>query len=338
MKSKRRYLYPAPIFGLLINEGEFFCEAHKFSEFEAPPILRVVKHARDVLIWSNKKNLRYFDMITNSCERSSPMNFRNLNRISMIVSGVIALALITSAASAGTCSSTISYRNGQYLKSGSTFYFDNGQYLKSGSTLYHANGQYLKSGSTFYYANGQYFRSGSTLYHQNGQYLRSGSTWYYQNGQYLKSGSTFYHQNGQYARSGSSLYRDDGSRTEFPVTLKASLGSPGYVQFVVDKTSDSSSFHLDGFVDNNLVTAKLEVSGDSFTTLFSINTGYTGEYVNLVIDSNGNLESCATSGGQTGPTQFRLDSRAATIDVTVKSGHDSAEVRKVLQEALNSLD
>ena len=266
------------------------------------------------------------------------MNFVSSKRISIILSGLVGLVLMTSSASAGTCPSSISYRNGQYLKSGSTFYYDNGQYLQSGSTLYHPNGQYLKSGSTFYYANGQYFRSGSTLYHQNGQYLRSGSSWYYQNGQYLKSGSTFYHQNGQYARSGSTLYRDDGSTTNFPITLKASLGAPGYVEFIVDRSSDSSSFHLENFVDNNLVSAKLEVSGDTFTSLFSINTGYPGEYVNLVVGPNGNLESCETSGGQTGPTQFRLDSRSATVDVTVKSGHNAAEVRKVLQDALNSLD
>jgi|GEM_PF-5990264 len=247
--------------------------------------------------------------------------------------------LLGTSASAATCGSTIYYRNGQYLKSGSTFYYDNGQYLKSGSTLYHSNGQYLKSGSTFYYANGQYFRSGSTLYHQNGQYLRSGSTWYYQNGQYLKSGSTFYHPNGQYARSGSSLYRDDGSRTEFPVTLTAHLASsttPNYVRYVVDKSSEALSFHLDEFVDNNLVTARLEPVSDSFTARFAINTGYSGEYVNIVVSADGTLDSCTTSGGSE-PTQFRLDGNAASLDVTVKTGHDPAEVRRVLQEALDSI-
>jgi hypothetical protein len=237
---------------------------------------------------------------------------------------------------ASQCPSQLQYSNGQTLKSGNRFYYNNGQTVSMGSSLYHANGQSLKSGSTFYHSNGQYFKSGSSLYYANGQYLRVGSSWYYENGQYLRSGSSFYYSNGQYLRSGTTLYRNDGSRTEFPITIRTDIGPGNFYSFYIERSADRTTAHLDRFSQGNGVTVALVESGDGFNAVMTFNTGFDGESVTAQFDVSGNLASCRL-GIPEQTDRFRLDSAPASIDVIVKPGYDPASVRRVLQDALDSL-
>lgn len=234
------------------------------------------------------------------------------------------------------CPDSIRYSNGQQLKSGNNFYYNNGQLARSANTLYHSNGQRLQTGSSIYYSSGQYFKSGTTLYYPNSQYLRFGTTWYYQNSQYLKFGSSYYYSNGKYARFGETLYRADGSRTDFPITLRADIGPGAFYLFNVEKSSDAITARLERFSVANGVNIALVEVGESFSSVFTFNTGHPGENITAEFDANGTLTRC-TINDQSQPERFQLEGAAAKVDVIVKPGFDPQRVKRALQEALDSL-
>lgn len=253
---------------------------------------------------------------------------------------LVGLFVSTLAVADHSCPSTIYYKNGNYLKSGSTFYFPNASYAISGSTVYYPNGNYLRSGSTYYYENGNYLKSGLTLYYPNGNYLRSGTTLYYSNGNYLKSGSTFYHKNGNYARSGSTLYREDGSTTPFPVSLSEGIGNYGRVDAQVTPTTDKIDIHFENLTTTVAgVELKLEWDEDDFHMIHMLlNTGHPNE--NVHVDVVGTTVNCSLLGGagpDPEPTEFTLTGAAATINVKVRPGVEVKKVREALQRALDAI-
>ena len=96
-----------------------------------------------------------------------------MKRLLAIAAALVTLSTLSSAALADDARpSTIYYRTGSYLKSGSTFYYQNGAYMISGSTAYFPNGAYMKSGDTFYYANGAF----TAPTHGAGPYTRNADT------------------------------------------------------------------------------------------------------------------------------------------------------------------
>lgn len=258
------------------------------------------------------------------------MDLRGLILLTAVALGTSGYAL--------ECPSSIQYKGGRLLKSGSTYYYPSGRLLKSGSTLYYANGRLLRSGTTFYYGSGRLLKSGSTLYYPEGRLLKSGSTYYYPSGRLLKSGSTYYYDNGRLARSGSTLYRPDGSITAFPIRLKAQIGELGDVLAYVTKDSDQVDVYFSGLsTEDERVTLISEWNGETFSLMrFYLDTGYENELVGL--DINGDEAVCSLLDGEIhAGASFTLYGAAATVAVNVNAGYDAAEVRHVLEEALQAL-
>jgi hypothetical protein len=213
------------------------------------------------------------------------MSFR-FARAAAIVFGLIA----TTAAQAATqCPSTLTYRNGRYLKYGDTFYFPDGSYARYGASVYYPNGRFLRYGSTLYYPNGNYLRYGSTLYFPNGRYLRSGSSDYYANGNYMKYGTSFYYPNGRYARYGGTLFREDGTRTDFPVTVKEPVDPYGFFSYKVRTTSETWNFELAKLVDATQVRVRVSDWPSGLGITMRLNTGYPDENVYVRMGDNGNV-------------------------------------------------
>lgn len=237
------------------------------------------------------------------------------------------------------CPNRIEYADGSRLKYGSTFYYPDGDYLKYGSTLYYPNGNYLKYGSTIYYEDGDYLKYGSTLYYPNGNYLKYGSTFYYQDGDYLKYGRTFYYENGNYARYGNTLYRENGTRTAFPVTLHEDVGETGYLRAYVETDDEDVELMMDDLlVQTEQASIFSFWEGTDFRSFYvQLETGVPGEVVSIRIDDNG--ADCRLGDGRGGPgdDRFTIRSEAGDVQVQVKPGYSPRQVRRVLEEALDSL-
>jgi hypothetical protein len=73
----------------------------------------------------------------------------------------------------------------------------------------------------------------------------------------------------------------------------------------------------------------------SFKSIFIFNTGRDGELMTASIDPKDKLVHY--SWGRVDENQFKLQNDAASIEVYVRPGHSPAEVRRKLQEALDSL-
>lgn len=245
------------------------------------------------------------------------------------------VAFVTSFAAAN-CPDYITYKNGNYLKYGTTFYHSNGNYLIYGSNAYYRNGNYLKYGTeNLYYPSGNYLKYGQNLYYPNGNYMRYGTDYYYYpSGNYMKYGSNFYHPNGNYARYGTTLYEESGSVTVFPLSLFASIGEFGNLQWTVRSDSEMSSIDLRGLMRENEVKLD-DVELDEARIVFHINDGNPQNVVHVTLGPNG-IEGCVLD-SEPVSMKFDLENAKAAVEVTVKPGADPEKVRQAIQAALDSL-
>lgn len=245
--------------------------------------------------------------------------------------------LLPPLALAEDCPTNIQYTSGAYLKRGDNYYYRTGNYVLRTSALYYPDGSYLKRDDNIYYPGGSYLQRGGDLYYPNAGYLKRGANYYYANGGYLKRDESFYYSNGAYARRNGVLYRPDGTQTPFPVQLSEPISTLGRIWADVRAQSENVSVDFrDLIVTGDGARITLLWNGTAFTEFdLVLNTGLPQE--NVFVRMTPTAVVCSLAGADPSATSFTLHGQAADVEVRVIPGHDPAQVRRVIQNALDSI-
>jgi hypothetical protein len=192
--------------------------------------------------------------------------------------------------------------------------YPNGNALVDGDFLRYQNSNRLKDGDIWRYENGNRIVDGDVWRYKNGNRLVDGDVWRYENGNRLRDGEIIRYESGNHLRDAS------GFKTDFGQLISGDSYSYSF------SSSDGMVVDLDLKKNSELFTITIENSGHIYILGYDPLKGSQPTSITCILDQQ---DSAVNS--------FKLETKAASLNIKVKSGFNPVEIRKIILDALNSL-
>lgn len=192
--------------------------------------------------------------------------------------------------------------------------YPSGNRLIDDGVLRYDNGNRLKDGEVWRYNSGNRLVDGDVWRYDSGNRLVDGAVWRYDSGNRLRDGEIFRYESGN-------RMRDNGV---FKTEVGNVVGGDSFNYSF--SSADGTSIDVELTKKTEKMTVGIENNGHFYELTYDPTAGSQPTKIKCILDQT-----------DTGSPSFKLDTKAAKIEVKVKNGFSPAEVRKALIDALNEL-